>query len=375
MPEAQDDLWHDVSVVMKHIRLIAGVFALAIIVAVISGIVAGGSGSAQSKAQIDVEAATPLFGGLDSVPDIDTFEDLALSDEVAQTAAAELDIGAEDVIARRSVSVIEKDPRNRDSVDQVTFKTTGDSPGDAQALAIALVDAFEERAEEIGSDPRAVASFQEQQDRALERLGAVDQSRLSELAAVQSDLARERGQISAIKSQVSAIDQALAVIGAESDRPIGELVVAVSGVLGGVQGPDGIEQAGSVEELRDGLALRRQLSEALVPGIEANIETLAAREQELLVSSAEQEAAVALYGAAIRNVEAADLAGGQTDIEVTVTDRGRDTSTGADWLARLGAAAAFGLVVGVVGALALEFLMPYWQRWRGGQTSAPREGS
>ena len=150
--------------------------------------------------------------------------------------------------------------------------------------------------------------------------------------------------------------------------------MAVAGVLGGPAGSGGIEQASTVEELRGGLTLRSGLAQGLKENAETEAAALARREQELLVATAGQRSAQAVYGSAVRNVQAAILAGTQTKTEVSVTASAVDTSTGADWPARLAAAAAFALVAGVAGAFALESLTSLSRRRRqGSEKTRPEE--
>jgi hypothetical protein len=371
MTESQDELWRDVSVVLKHIRFIVALFALAIVVAVASGLAASSESRAISEAEIVIEASTPLFGGTDTVPTLDTFDALAQSDEVVQTAAQEIGVDPEELRKNITVRAVERDPRDRESVDRLSIEATGASRGQARETAAAVMDAFVAAAEGSQSDPQGLESLQEQETLALQRLQEFDQAEVLELVQVQADLARNRSLIASLKGQVTAIEQALELIRAEGSRPLAELVVAISGVLGGSQGTGGIDQASTVEELEQGLELRRQLDEGLTTRAEQEVETLAQRERELLLVTAEGGAAMALYTTAVRNLRAAELAESLTETEITVTERGLDSSSGVNWLARLAAAAAFGLVVGVVGAFALELLGPYWRRWREGNTASP----
>jgi hypothetical protein len=358
-------------VVLKHIRFIVALFALAIVVAVASGLAASSESRAISEAEIVIEASTPLFGGTDTVPTLDTFDALAQSDEVVQTAAQEIGVDPEELRKNITVRAVERDPRDRESVDRLSIEATGASRGQARETAAAVMDAFVAAAEGSQSDPQGLESLQEQETLALQRLQEFDQAEVLELVQVQADLARNRSLIASLKGQVTAIGQALELIRAEGSRPLAELVVAISGVLGGSQGTGGIDQASTVEELEQGLELRRQLDEELTTRAEQEVETLAQRERELLLVTAEGGAAMALYTTAVRNLRAAELAESLTETEITVTERGLDSSSGVNWLARLAAAAAFGLVVGVVGAFALELLGPYWRRWREGNTASP----
>jgi hypothetical protein len=363
MAEAQNDLWHDVSVILKHIRFIVALFAVAIVVAVATGLAMNTESRATSEAEIDIKAGTPLFGADETVPTLDTLADLAESDEVTQAATEGLSMDPAELRNNVTVRTEAANPADRDSVDRLSIEATGTSKEQAKDMATAVMDAFTEAAEGLGSDPRGLELLREQETLALQRLQEFDQEQLFELAQVQTDLGVQRRLLTSLPSEVSAIDQALELVQAEGSRPLGELVVAVSGVLGGSQG---IEQASTVEELRGGLELRRELTGRLMEETQLQVSVLEKREQELLLDTADQSAALSVYNVALRDLQAADLAAAQTETEVTVTASGVDTSESVDWLTRLGAAAAFGLVVGVAAAFALEFLAPYWQRWRRG---------
>ena len=368
MARAQDDLWRDVSVILKHIRFIVALFAVAVVVAVATGLAVNTESQATSEAEIDIEVPTPLFGTSKTAPTLATFADLAESDEVTQASAQELSMDPAELRDNITVRTVQRDPQDRESVDRLFVEATGPSREQAKEIATAVMDAFVGAAEGLGSDPQGLELLREQETLALQRLQEFDQEQLFELAQVQTDLGAQRRLVTSLTAEVSAIDRALELVQAEASRPLGELAVAVSGVVGGSQGTGGIDQASTVEELRGGLELRRELAEDLTGEIQLKVNALEKREQELSLATADQSAALSVYNIALRDLEAADLAAAQTETAVTVTASGVDTSESVNWLARLGAAAAFGLVVGVAAAFALEFLAPHWQRWRGGNT-------
>ena len=374
MAETQDDFWRDVSIVVKHIRFIVALFVVAVLVAIGTGLMANARFKARSSAEINVVAATPLFGGMDTVPTVDTFENLAMSDQVAEAAARQAGIGAEEIKSRISVTTVERNPRDPFDLDRLTIEATGNSRQQAQTIAGAAIAAFVQAAKDVRTDPEAVESQRHQEELARQALDKFDRGDLVELGQVQVKLTGKRSLIATLSSEVAAIDLALDLLKVEGSRPLGELVVAVAGILGGPRGTGGIEQAASVDELKGGLELRRQLSQDLLDSAQSEVTNLAQREQELLVSTAGQGAAMQVYTSALRNEQAARLAGSQTQTEVTVTARAVDTSSGgANWPARLGAAAAFGLVAGVGGAFALELLNSAWLRRRQRNASSRAE--
>jgi len=366
MTDAQDELWRDVSIILKHIRFIVALLVAALIVAALTGLAAGSDGRAKSEAEIKIETGAFLLGSGQAMPTLDTIADLAESDEVAAQVAQKLGTEPEEISDNLFVDTQARNPSDRQSLDQFSVEVTGPSQRRAEQIAAAVMDAVVERAEQLKLDPEGVESLRQLQALAQQRLQELDQADVSELAQVRSDLDAQRSRLTSLKAGLSVLYEALALVRADPSRPLGELVVAVSGVLGGAEGTGGVEQASSVEELERGLELRRQLTESLIEPIQLAIEALADHERQLVLLVADNSAALSVYTSAAQSLEAAGLAGEQTEIEVEVTTSGVNTSGSANWPARLGAAAAFGLVVGVAAAFALEFLAPHWQRWRRG---------
>ena len=370
MADAQDELWRDVSIIVRHLRLILALLVVALIVAIASGLLTDTTHRARSEAEIEVETAIPLSGNIEATPDLETYENLAMSDDVAAAAASKVGLSAEELREKITVTTTERNIRDPASLDRLAISATGDSQAQAEAIASATMDAFAEAAKAIQSDPEGLKSLQDQAALALEQLGKVDQEQVFELAQVQADLQAHRTLISTLSQDIASVELALEILRAQASRPLGELIVAVAGVLGGdAGGAAGIEQAASLAELRGGLTLRSSLALNLREKAQSEVGSLAQREQELLAATASRDSASSLYSTAVRNVQAATLAGSQTRTQLTVTANAVDTSTGVGWLARLGAAAAFALVAGVAGAFALEFLAPFSRQ----EESRPKE--
>jgi len=364
MAEAQDELWRDVSIVVKHFRLILALLVVALIAAIASGLLTNTTHRARSEAEIQLETAIPLSGNTEATPDLETYEKLAMSDDVAAAAASKVGLSAEELRGKITVTTTVRNIRDPASLDRLAISATGDSQAQAEAIASATMDAFAEAARALQSDPEGLESLRQQEALALEDLGKYDQQQVIELGKVQADLGATRALTSALSQDITSIEQALELLQTQGSRPLGELIVAVSGVLGGPEGSGGIEQASTVEELRGGLTLRNGLAQELKEKAETKVAALALLEQDLLAATTGQRSALAVYNSAVRNVQAAILAGTQTRTEVSVTASAVDTSTGADWPARLGAAAAFALVTGVAGAFALEFVTSLSRRRR-----------
>ena len=364
MAEAQDELWRDVSIVVKHFRLILALLVVALIVAIASGLLTNTTHRARSEAEIQLETAIPLSGNTEATPDLETYEKLAMSDDVAAAAASKVGLSAEELRGKITVTTTVRNIRDPASLDRLAISATGDTQGQAEATAAATMDAFAEAARALQSDPEGLESLRQQEALALEDLGKYDQQQVIELGKVQADLGATRALTSALSQDITSIEQALELLQTQGSRPLGELIVAVAGMLGGPEGSGGIEQASTVEELRGGLTLRNGLAQELKEKAETKVAALALLEQDLLAATTGQRSALAVYNSAVRNVQAAILAGTQTRTEVSVTASAVDTSTGADWPARLGAAAAFALVTGVAGAFALEFVTSLSRRRR-----------
>jgi len=364
MAEAQDELWRDVSIVVKHFRLILALLVVALIAAIASGLLTNTTHRARSEAEIQLETAIPLSGNTEATPDLETYEKLAMSDDVAAAAASKVGLSAEELRGKITVTTTVRNIRDPASLDRLAISATGDTQGQAEATAAATMDAFAEAARALQSDPEGLESLRQQEALALEDLGKYDQQQVIELGKVQADLGATRALTSALSQDITSIEQALELLQTQGSRPLGELIVAVAGMLGGPEGSGGIEQASTVEELRGGLTLRNGLAQELKEKAETKVAALALLEQDLLAATTGQRSALAVYNSAVRNVQAAILAGTQTRTEVSVTASAVDTSTGADWPARLGAAAAFALVTGVAGAFALEFVTSLSRRRR-----------
>ena len=364
MAEAQDELWRDVSIVVKHFRLILALLVVAQIAAIASGLLTNTTHRARSEAEIQLETAIPLSGNTEATPDLETYEKLAMSDDVAAAAASKVGLSAEELRGKITVTTIVRNIRDPASLDRLAISATGDTQAQAEATAAATMDAFAEAARALQSDPEGLESLRQQEALALEDLGKYDQQQVIELGKVQADLGATRALTSALSQDITSIEQALELLQTQGSRPLGELIVAVAGMLGGPEGSGGIEQASTVEELRGGLTLRNGLAQELKEKAETKVAALALLEQDLLAATTGQRSALAVYNSAVRNVQAAILAGTQTRTEVSVTASAVDTSTGADWPARLGAAAAFALVTGVAGAFALEFVTSLSRRRR-----------
>lgn len=372
MSETPDELWRDVAIVLKHIRFIAALLAGALLVAVITGLATGSDNKATSEAQITVTAAPRLSGGIDTVPTLETFETLAKSDAVAEAAAQQLRLQQAEVKSEIRSVTANGDPLNPKNPATVSIVTGGASQAQAEAIGAAVIEAFAAAAQDTQVDAEALDALRKQEELARQRLES-GQEEMFELAQIQTDLGTQRRLLSALDTNLRVTNQALDLLDAERSRPLAELMVALSGVLD-LAGTVAIESASSVQELERGLLLRRQLIERSIEETKVEVDTLAEREQQLRAATAEVSAIEALLTTAVQNLQATDLAAQLAQTDVTITEMGVDSSSGVNWLARLGAAAAFGLVAGVAGAFGLEFLAPQWRRWRGEAPFVAKKG-
>ncbi len=133
MSQQQDDLWRDVSVVLKHSRFIIALLLISVAAAIVSGLATQTEYKAVSQAELDIKVGSPLSGRGDATPTLDTYADLAASDDVFAAAAETLDMDAEAVSRNVTITATEKDPRIKSSLDRLTITATGDSRQQAKA--------------------------------------------------------------------------------------------------------------------------------------------------------------------------------------------------------------------------------------------------
>lgn len=358
-PESTHDFRTDIAIVRRHSRFILLLFAAAIVVAVLTGLAANPNYVATAEVEIEVTNIPTLSSRVELTPKLETFEQLAISDEVAADVATRLQVDQtpsemQDLISIRAVSA-----NNASPADKIIIEATGSSTSGALALANAWADIVAMRAATVSVDPVAVRLLETAEAAALDRLDVTDPTATRELASTSADLGNKRQRLIGLRTRIAELDDALAFIRDHPEASLDELRVALIGLL-----PEGDDPPFETpQELADGLQLRRGFSSTLIPSVEAQIEDLVQLEEDLSLESAEFAAAQAALQRAQQDLVTADLLIATATVTVDVVPGSSAVSGGVNWLARIGAAAAFGLVAGVAGAFALEYLGPNRRSW------------
>jgi septal ring factor EnvC (AmiA/AmiB activator) len=240
---------------------------------------------------------------------------------------------------------------------------------DALTLAGTWAEVLAEKASATTVDPEAVRSLQAARAATQARLDEVDPTATRELASTSADLSNKRQRLIGLRTSIAELDDALAFIRDHPEVSLDELRVALGVLLAEVDNPP----YETPQELANGLQLRRDFLSTLTPRIEAQIEELVQQEEDLSLESAEFAAARAALQGTQQNLVTADVLAATATVTADVIPGTSTVSGGVNWLARIGAAAAFGLVAGVAGAFALEYLGPSLRSWRRRSGWPPQE--
>jgi len=353
------DFRRDVSVVLKHHRFILVLLVGALIVALLTGLLANSEFAASRELQFKTSNTPLLLSRSDLGPKLETLEGLAQSNELAQEVAGKLGGGDQPAqllsrVSIRAIKGIPADPRDR-----MIITARGSSRDAALALVNTWAEVLTEKASVMAVDPEALKRLQETETMAQERLAKTDNSAARELATVTEGLSAQRTQLFALQTEMASLDQALTFIDAHPEATPNELRVAVSSLLANL---DQLSFA-SAKELSESLRLRRDFLAALIPEIESGIGDLEQREEALTAEAGDRTAAEATLNSAQQTLATAELLAANTGAGVEVSGGAAQVSGGMSWLARFGAAFAFGLVAGVAGAFALEYLLPGVNSW------------
>jgi len=353
------DFRRDVTVVLKHYRFILMLLVGALIVALLTGLTANSESTARTELQFKTSNTPLLLSRSDLSPKLDTLEGIAKSDELAQEVGGKLGGGDQPAqllsrVTIRAIKGIPADPRDR-----MIITARGSSSDAALALVNTWAEVLTEKASVMAVDPEALKRLQETETMAQERLARTDNSAATELATVTDGLRTQRTQLFTLQTEMASLDQALTFIDAHPEATPNELRVAVSSLLANL---DQLSFA-SAKELSDGLSLRRNFLAALIPEIESGIGDLEQREEALTTEAGDRTAAEATLNTAQQALATAELLAANTGAGIEVSGSAAQVSGGMSWLARFGAAVAFGLVAGVGGAFALEYLLPTVNSW------------
>ena len=353
------ELRRDVTVVLKHHRFILLLTAAALAVALLTGLVDSSKFTARRELEFKISSAPVLLSRSDLTPKLDTLEDLANSEELAQEVADRL--GGRDsptqLLDRVSIRAIRGIPA--DPKDRMTIKVSGSSKDEALTLVNTWSDVLSEKASVMAVDLEALKRLQETERMGQDRLADTDPAAAKELATVSQGLGAQRTQLFSLRTEMASLDQALTFINAHPEATAAELHVAVSSLL---TNADQLSFA-SAAELAESLRLRREFLALLIPEIEAGIGELEQREEELTKEAGDRTAAEIALEAARQARAIADLLAANSEAGIEVNGGVASVSGGMSWLARFGAAVAFGLVGGVAGAFALEYLLPVVNSW------------
>ena len=352
------DFRRDVSVVLKHHRFILVLLVGALIVALLTGLLANSEFAASRELQFKTSNTPLLLSRSDLGPKLETLEGLAQSNELAQEVADRLggDQPAQLLsrVSIRAIKGIPADPRDR-----MIITAKGSSRDAALALVNTWAEVLTEKASVMAVDPEALKRLQETETMAQERLAKTDNSAARELVTVTQELSGQRTQLFSLQTETASLDQALTFIDAHPEATPNGLRVALSSLLANL---DQLSFA-SAKELSEGLRLRMDFLAALIPEIESGIGDLEQREEALTAEAGDRTAVEATVNTAQQVLAIAELLAANTGAGVEVTGGAAQVSGGMSWLARFGAAVAFGLVAGVAGAFALEYLLPTFNSW------------
>ena len=349
----------DVTVVLKHHRFILMLMAAALAVALLTGLLDSSEFAARRELEFKISSAPLLLSRSDLTPKLDTLEGLAESEELAQEVSDRLGgrDSPEQLLSRisiRAVKGIPADPRDR-----MTIRASGSSSDEALALVNTWSDVLTEKVSVMAVDPEALKRLQETERLGQDRLADTDAAAAKELATVTQGLGTQRTQLSSLRTETASLDQALTFIDAHPEATATELHVAVSSLLTNA----GQLSFSTASELAESLRLRKEFLAVLIPEIEAGIAKLEQREEELTTEAGDRTAAEASLTAAQQARATAELLAANPEAGIDVSGGAASVSGGMSWLARFGAAVAFGLVGGVAGAFALEYLLPVVNSW------------
>lgn len=355
----------DATVLLRYWWFVVAVFAIAIVAALALSV----RGETESQSRISVEIwqteRQPVYGTR-PIFSYSDYRRLTSSDEVAGEAAAMLaaqDIDVEPGTLRNAVTSADTTPNDMLAVGarRIEFTATAGDESTALAYADAWATAYVKQAaayRDSKSDDQ-IASLEGQVEAAAADLDS-SQRALEEFLGEHpgvpvvspSRLEEERGRVILALGRLQTIQSGG---GATPD----EAQIALAGLF-----PDETLPAASVETLIRGFSLRlAALDEELAVYDSPGSDAAEARELFLARDAADQT-----YRAALTQVSAARALKPVAPLEFRIPeDPAISTSRQLGVVGLLGAAAAFGLAAGIVGAFSIEFLvrnglLPWGQR-------------
>ena len=367
-----DGLRRHLRYVRQHLWFVVLAFAIAVGAAVASLLIANPATNAGFRTGVTVQDAPSLFDP-DNLPKTDDFAALATSaNALGQTSAALVADGVTITSDELAGRLVAKARPGEDSIDFSVKYGDGDT---ALAVARAWNDAFTKLANEEAPALQRLAAAPARTQ--LQQAGAELAKRRSAVRDLGGPVLTDQaagGQFSTIATEYQTETAAIAAKGVErtnlqsaleslrtamEDGTVlssNQLRLLLAGVLPAdtlLEGSLTAQQAATALDLRlravDGsIASLRQEAQLL----QTALDLLSGDLQQALT---EMHAAEDNYQAASRVVQSYEVAAATIDAEATVLQSPHLNRGGAlEWATRLGAAAAIGLVVGVLGTLLLS---------------------
>lgn len=361
MQQPEGDLRRDALVVLRHLRFIALVLAVALAVALGSGLLV--DATYEATAQVEVQGVPlPLSSGGRALSVVE----LARSPQVGRQVAIDIDVADEAGLAGR-VSVA-----MQTGMPILLVTARGDSGEEAIALANAWAEEAAAAINSAGSSAPFVGALQRQAESARQRWEEAQRAATNagaDVGALERTLDGEVQALATGERELTNLEQATQLVrqaSVDGSASVAQLRAALAGLAVPAEALAGLT---SPQELLHALELRHQLLSLSLQRVAGQVDSLRKRRQELEGVAVEREAAEANYKEALRLVQAAQLPPLAAEVKKLAASA---AVGGMAWTQRLGAAAAFGVVVGVVGAFGLEAL-PSLRRWfKGGEEGQGR---
>ena len=361
-----DELRRDLRAISRHLWFIVLAFIVAIAAAAASFFLVTENPEAAFRTNIVLRRLPPPPGHPELVPSVDDFARLATSPDVLQKTSDTL--AAQDIALSPDAlaSIVAAQPRpKQDTIDFIVEAADSDL---SLTIARAWSDAFASLAPQAAPQlvRQASVQYQEQLQLAGEELarrrqtvadlGGSPLAGAGEVNALVTDYQTKLAAISAREVERTTIQQTLDTLRTAGPLSTGQLRLILGSLLPLDSPIDlNVDQAAGALDLRlratDGvLATLRQETQALQT-------TLQERLPALQVANREMTAAEDNYYMAASLVQSYETIAQNITVGLPVLRPPSVDNTGTlDWLGRLSAAAAFALVVGVIGALVLDRL-------------------
>ena len=375
---ASNELRRDLLALRRHLWFLILVLVVALAAAAVSLFIAPSSNEASFRHRVDVFSLAPLAepNTLATVPTTDDFARLATSPEALEKTSETL--GQQGVDAAPDELAGKLFAQTRRGQNTIDFTVKTDDSDLSLQIARAWSQVFAEFAPAQAPDleREAAQGYQVQLERAQAQLeqkrqaladlgvatlpgetGAGSQTQFSALAATYQAKTGALAQREVERSDVqNTLDTLRNAVDSRTSLSTAQLRLLLAGVL-----PADTELGQSLTTTQAVAALELRLTAldssltALrqeIQGLEASLNQRSGSVQQ---ATAELQAAEQNFEAASRIAQSYELVAQQLVVSVTVLKDAHAPRAGVlDWTARLAAAAAFAVVVGVLGALALE---------------------